>query len=335
MQFLRIKEDTTLSQLSDRVGSRNVDNILNLHSLERTPQIGKAYKELMDRVLLQSQPVSYQRKQAILNTCVADADVFETVALFGDDEWKIMASLDTLPWMLRIPDRITLPDSVDMLGGTGNPIGKMTYTRAMDYLRSHREIDPVIFNQYSTVSASQIITAESHSSPIQWFELPWGKVSLFSSLSGQSMDFPVYPKGFDDGVQANYETMPELLYQYEPWQIYRSSGPRTITYDFDMHRDMWTGDHRDGKCNALIRFCQANCYPKYQGASVQTPTVTLYIAGKKHITGVMTSARVSWDNDSPIGEDGFYLHLVLSLSITEVSDVALNYDTVQKKELIG
>ncbi|MCM1222697.1 MAG: hypothetical protein NC548_50395, partial [Lachnospiraceae bacterium] len=137
------------------------------------------------------------------------------------------------------------------------------------------------------------------------------------------------------GVHANYDTMPDLLYQYEPWQIYKGSGPRTVTYDFDIHRDMWSGDHRDGKCNELIRFCQANCYPKFQGASVQTAAVSLYILGEKHITGIMTDVKVAWDEESPIGLDGFYLHLNLSLTITEVSDEALTYETIQQKGLIG
>lgn len=341
MQFFKITDNMTLSDLSNKVGSVNIDSILNLNSLGRTPDIGSAYKTLLNKILNENkdETVGYHKKQTILNTFVSDSDVFEKVSLFSDDEWKIMVSVGTIPGYLRIPDSITLPDSVDILGGRDNPVSRDIYIKAIGYLKSNTDIDPVIFNEYSTIRNAQILSKSGsnstyNSNPIQWFKLPWGQITLFSSLSNTSIDFPVYPKGFDDGVSANYDTMPEMLYQYEPWQIYKSSGPRTNTYDFDLHRDMWTGDHRDGKCNELIRFCEANCYPEYRGASVQTSTVSLYIAGKKHITGIMTGVKVSWDDDSPIGLDGFYLHLTLSITITEVADAPLNYETVQKKGLI-
>ncbi|MCM1226436.1 MAG: hypothetical protein NC320_03295 [Clostridium sp.] len=335
MQFLKITKNTTLSDLSNEVGARNVDSILNLNSLSRTPDIGKQFDKLMNNKISEISSVDNQKKITILNTFTSDADVFETAAFQNTDGWKALSALGTMPGMLRIPETIKLPDSVNILGGSGIGISKAVYEKTMTALNNDQDIDPSAFNSYSSGRGSQIIDTVSASVPTQWFKLPWGKITLSSSLSGKSVDFPVYPKGIDDSTQANYETMPETLYQYEPWQIYKSSGPRTNTYDFDIHRDMWSGDHRDGKCNELIRFCQSNCYPKFQGASVQTSTVTLYIAGKKHITGIMTNVKVNWDDESPIGLDGFYLHLTLSITITEVSEEVLTYETVQQKGLIG
>lgn len=336
MQFLKISKNTTLSGLNNEVGSRNTDSILNLNSLNRTPDIGVQFENLIKQKISETEDVSFQRKATILDTLTSDADVFEIAALQNMDGWKILSSLGTMPGMLRIPETIKLPDSVNIIGGTGEPVSRAVYEKAIDFLlNKNLDVDPVIFNEYSSRKGSQILDTVSGSSTVQWFKLPWGKITLYSSLNGKSVDFPVYPKGIDDSTQANYETMPETLYQYEPWQIYKSSGPRTNTYDFDIHRDMWSGDHRDGKCNELIRFCQSNCYPKFQGASVQTSTVTLYIAGKKHITGIMTNVKASWDDESPIGLDGFYLHLTLSITITEVSEEVLNYETVQQKGLIG
>ncbi len=335
MQFLKIKDNMSLSELTDAVGLRNVDSVLNLNSLTRTPNIGKQFRNLVNDKINAVNTVPYQKKSTILNNLTSDADVFETAALQSEGGWKVLNSLGTMPGMLKIPETITLPDSVSLLGGSGTPISKNVYEKAMRFLADEKDIDPVIFNEYSSRRSSQIMDITTVSNPIQWFKLPWGEISLFSSLSGKSIDFPVYPKGFDDSVHATYDTMPDLLYQYEPWHIYKSSGPRSNTYDFDIHRDMWSGDHRDGKCNELIRFCQSNCYPKFQGAAVQTATVTLYIAGEKHITGIMTDVKVVWDEESPIGLDGFYLHLTLSISITEVSDESLTYETVQRKGLIG
>ena len=96
---------------------------------------------------------------------------------------------------------------------------------------------------------------------------------------------------------------------------------------------MWTGDHRDGNANKLIRSCQANCFPQYDGSLVNVPVVTMYIHGNNFITGIMTNCKVKWDK--PIGLDGFYLMCELSLTITEISPEPLNYDTVKNKGLIG
>jgi hypothetical protein len=146
------------------------------------------------------------------------------------------------------------------------------------------------------------------------------------------MDFPVYPEDYDDGVIATYDTMPDMLYQYEPWLLYKGSGPRTPSLVFKMHRDMWTGDHRDGKCNELVRFCQAQCYPQYTGAAVNTAISTLYIEGHPYISGVITEEKHTYSG--PIGLDGFPLVCELTLTFTEVAKMPLTYDTVRRKGLI-
>lgn len=341
MQFLKITDNLTLPQLIDTVGSRNVDSILNLNMLRRSPDIGKQFKSLSQKTISENNPISYQRKKTILNTLTSEADVFETACLQTEEDWKILDTIGTIANTLRIPESLKIPDSVYVIGGTGEPIDRNIYNKAITYLDHDTDVDPIIFNTYNLRKSSQIIDTQdsvgiaSDDNPINWFNLPWGKISLYSSLSRTSVDFPVYPDGFENETTAVYETMPDMLYQYEPWQVYKSSGPRTNTYEFDMHRDMWTGDHRDGKCNELIRFCEANCYARYSGASVQTAAVTLYLSGEKLITGILTDVKVSWDNDSPIGYDGMRLHLRLSITITEVSEGILTYDTVKNRGLIG
>ena len=46
----------------------------------------------------------------------------------------------------------------------------------------------------------------------------------------------------------------------------------------------------------------------------------------------MTETRTKWDG--PLGLDGYYLHFTLELDIVEVSDVALDHNTVMSKGLI-
>ena len=204
MQFLKIKDNMSLSELTDAVGSRNVDSVLNLNSLTRTPNIGKQFRNLVNDKINAVNTVPYQKKSTILNNLTADADVFETAALQSEGGWKVLDSLGTMPGMLKIPETITLPDSVSLLGGSGTPISKNVYEKAMKFLADEKDIDPVIFNEYSSRRSSQIMDITTVSNPIQWFKLPWGEISLFSSLSGKSIDFPVYPKGFDDSVHATY-----------------------------------------------------------------------------------------------------------------------------------
>lgn len=334
MQLFKISEQTTLSELSDAVGDKNVQSILAANNLKRTPNIGKAFKTMCNNIVADANSVDVRRKASLLNSLTNESDIFEATALQSESGWKITSAIGTLENMLKIPDSIELPDSVNVLGNH-QPIGNKIYKQVMEDLEQTGNIDPSIFNEYVSVKSSQIadMTNQSVRDPLQWFNLPWGKISLYSSIENESKDFPVYPEELGDEYKANYTQMPDMLYQYEPWQVYQSSGPRSNTYTFKFHRDMWTGDHTDGKANELIRFCEANCYPEYKGSAVNVPTVTLYIAGSPHITGVLTSVSPKWSG--PLGSDGWYLVCDLELSITEVSEDKLDYHAVKNKKLIG
>lgn len=321
----------TLSELSDIVGERNVDSVLNANGLTRSVNIGKQLFERNTEGITDA-----QTKMNILNMLVANSDVFEKAALGTDEDWYSLYAYGTFPDCLIIPDEIDIPSSALVLGN-GEPISSDIYEKCGNSLRSVGIIDPIIFNEYSVSSLSAYGVTNTNSStknsnPFEWFALPWGKISLYSSLSDDMMDFPVYPLEYSDGYEATYETMPDMLYQYEPWNVYKSSGPRSNSFTFKMHRDMWTGDHRDGLANKLIRFCEANCFPDYNGSAVNVPRVTLFINSKNLITGVMTSCKVDWEG--PIGLDGWWLECTLHLEITEASPVALNYTTVLNKGLI-
>lgn len=341
MQFFKVTKETKLSDVSQIIGSRNVDHLLAVNDLPRTPRIGQAMydrcQELMNgganKARKSVQNVSWQRKSTVLNTFCQDSDVFEMAALSSESAWRVLDALGTLPMYMKVPESVKLPDSTAVIGN-GVGVSKDTYRSAMNMLQTPPHyIDPVIFNDYSAANSVAMLSGGGTSDVFEWFRIPWGEVTLYSALGGDSMDFPVYPEEYEDSRVANYTTMPDLIYQYEPSQIYTGSGPRQNKFSFTMHRDMWTGDHRDGKCNQLIRFCEANCYAEYNGSAVNTPRVTLYIGGKSLISGIMTDCTVSWDG--PIGLDGWYLHCTLTFNIIEVSEQALNYKTVRNLPLIG
>ena len=336
MQYLTITRDMTLWQLINIVGEQNIDAVLNANGLERSYNIGEQFYARIEALQQIEDTVDYQTKVNILNQFVGDSDLFEKAALGDETSWVALAQLNCFPDAIRIPDDIVLPSAVGILGN-GEPVADNIYTKCYDSLVGGSHIvDPTIFSEYDASYYGGSYVGDENSfinaEPFQWFKLPWKEVALYSAMSDELLYFPVYPEGFDDGASANYDDMPEMLYQYEPWKVYKSSGPREITFNFSFHRDMWTGDHRDGMANNLIRGCQANCYPHYDGSLVHTSLVSMYIHGQNLITGVMTDCKVKWDG--PIGLDGFYLKCDLSLTIAEVSPEPLNYTAVRYKRLI-
>lgn len=340
MQYLTITRDMTLSQLIDIVGEKNVDAVLNANGLERSVNIGEQFYERIDRLGQIQDPVGYQKKMTILNNFVGDFDLFEKAALGDEVSWTALSMLGCFPDAIKIPEEITLPSAVGILGNdTSVPVP--VYQGCMAALSNSAEPNPhmisaTIFAEYNATyyggsyveNDDKLFNAE----PYLEFNFPFKEVFLYSSMSDEILYFPVYPKEFSDGVTATYDDMPEMLYQYEPWKVYKSSGPREIKFSFEFHRDMWTGDHRDGMANNLIRGCEANCYPHYDGSLVHTALVSMYIHGQNIITGVMTDCNVDWEG--PIGLDGFYLMCTLSFTIVEVSPEPLNYTAVRYKRLI-
>ena len=335
MQFLSIESVSSLKDLCNLVGDRNADYILVANGLSRVPNIKQEYEALITNAIELGVNVDAQKKKTILNKFTQDSDIFETAALLSETNWRVLNQTGTIPGYLYIPETITLPSSADVLGNN-EAVRTTVYNDVIDMLSTPPYIiDPIVFNEYSNIKNMQITdtTTSSTSLSTYWFPIPLGEVTLYSSLAGTSIDFPTYPEELEDKVQANYTQMPDILYQYEPWYVYESSGPRSLPFSFDIHRDMWSGDHNDGKANELIRFCQACNYPEYKGSAVYSDIVTLYIHGSSYISGIMTDCSVKWDG--PILDDGWYAHFVIDFTINEISPIALNNSSVRSKPLIG
>lgn len=333
MQFIPINLTTKLKDIFKYVGKENTSSLLSANGLTWGPDIGKQFIDKCNNILKSVSSIDWPRKSSILNTFTQDDDVFEKAALADDSEWKLLSSLGTFSGMLKVPETLTIMDSFDVLG-SGISVPKKIYDTVMDQLSKYpHTVDPSIFESNKIIAKTSSKSSSSNTNAMKWFRLPWGEITLHSSLDNESIDFPCYPQEPSDSRKANYTQMPDLLYQYEPWQIYQSSGPRSNTYTFDIHRHMWTGDHNDGMANKLIRFCEAHCYPRFNGSLVNTSIATLYIHGKPLIRGVITDVQTNWDG--PIADDGWPLHFKLQLSITEVSSEPLNYDSIKNKPLIG
>lgn len=352
MQYLTVTKDDTMVSIGKIVGQQNMDLLLAENSLARNPKIGKMWKDKCDKIVAETpNEVTASRKSALLNNLVDSEEVFEKACLMDEDEWKVFSAIQAFPDAMRVPESIKLPYSTRVIGGTlgdvqaaviGNvqgvePVSPVTYKAVMDSLKLTASISPSIFNTVNTSPAFVVEHEAKIETPIPQYayNLPWGKIMMYSSLLKEGIEFPVYPEGMEITRQANYTSMPDIIYQYEPWVVYESSGPREQSLVFHMHRDLWTGNHLDGNANKLIRFCEANTFPRYSGSSVLAPLVRFYISGSLFIQGVLTTTTVHWDQNSPIGLDNWYLDFTLTLTIQEVSDAPLNIDSVLKKGIIG
>lgn len=334
--FLQISRSTTLKDLASYVGSSAVNQVLNVNGLTRQRNVGQQFYDLCDSVVRSASEVSWKRKSELLNLFSTDADVFEYAATQSEDGWKVLSNMMAFPNALAIPETVDVVRYDDVLGN-GTPVASDVYRKTMISLEKTGKIDSSLFNDFSTIKSSSTVAGSRVTGSVngifQAFKIPWGDVMFYSSLSDSSVDIPAYPESVKDPRTATYTTMPDLLYQYEPWYLYTSSGPREVSVDFHLHRQMWTGDETDGKANDMIRFIQASTYAKYNGSLVNNDLCTLYIKGLPYIRGIVTGVEVEWTG--PIGQDGFYLEFNLSITFVEVSSRELNYETVKSLPLIG
>lgn len=355
MQYLMISETDTMQSLSRIVGSQNMDDLLSENGLRRTPKIGKQYYDNCRQVIANTpQDVTPERKAALLNGLTNSQEVFEKACLQDEDEWKVFSTYHSFVDALKVPETMVLPYSYKVIGSSSNadseviigsgsansvadPVSSGTYRTVINQLTTTGTIDPGVFNKVNTARSSsvQVVNQTSNGAKIPQYayNLPWGKIQIYSSLFDEVVDIPAYPEDFDTGRKAQYTSMPDIIYQYEPWIVYQDSGPREQSLDFHLHRDMWTGNHLDGNANNLIRFCEANTFPKINGSAVNSGTVKIFIDGYTFISGVLTDSRTHWSG--PIGLDNWPLEFTLSLSIQEVAPVALTCDVVRNLPLIG
>lgn len=339
MKYVSISLTDTLVSLAEKVGQANLDQLLADNGLSRVPNIGQVWAQKCQDAMNTASEVVNTAKVNILNNLVGNSDIYEKAALAGSSAWKVISALNSFPNFLYVSDQIeeNITDSADVLGNREH-VSPEIYNAVNESILKTGSVDSSIFSTISTIQDITIATNTSSnsnkSSVFSWFKIPIDEVMLYSSLDGETFSIPAYPENITDKRNANYTNMPDIIYQYEPWQVYESSGPRSNSYTFHLHRDMWTGDHSDGNANKLIRFCQAQCYPQYSGSAVNTSTVTLYISGKPEITGIMNDVSVEWSG--PLGcADNWYLDFTLTLTITEVSSQALSYDVIKYKSLVG
>ena len=229
--FLMLQDNMTLRDLSSYVGSSNVNRVLNVNGLERTRDVYGQFKEKCQNIINTSSNVDWKRKSEILNLFSTDSDVFEYAAIQDEDGWKVLSNTMAFKDALNIPENVEIVRYDDVIGN-GTAVASDVYKKVMNSLETTGSIDTTIFNDFSTIkhttSAANGVSGNGINGLFQAFKIPWGDITFYSSLSDASVDIPAYPESIKDPRTTSYTTMPDMLYQYEPWYLYNSSGPRNI-----------------------------------------------------------------------------------------------------------
>ena len=122
-----------------------------------------------------------------------------------------------------------------------------------------------------------------------------------------------------DSLQVNHN-FNSVAYRTEPYINYVSSGPRTVSAAFNLHREMM-GPNRMGTVDSIINAIQAACYP-IDTASNSVPA-SLKVGKSLSIRGVITGG-IQTSFSGPI-INGKYNVYDISFTITEVKNAIVMF----------
>lgn len=148
----------------------------------------------------------------------------------------------------------------------------------------------------------------------------------FHHLS-EAVLLPLYPEQVFDTMTASFSST-NILGRSAPIYTYSTSGPRTVSFNLEVHRDMlndvnltnmtFLGKKIDPEetINELINTLEASVLPKYVDATkaVNPPIVSVRLGKDIYIKGVCTNCTHTFKG--PIRQE-HYLQCDLSLSIME------------------
>lgn len=136
----------------------------------------------------------------------------------------------------------------------------------------------------------------------------------------QFWKLPSYPDDISDSMDSSFNHV-NALGRSAPVFTYSHSGPRSIQFSFNFHRDMFI-DINDKNPNAaedFIHAIQAIALPKYNlsNKAVEPPLVGIRLGQEIFIKGVVTSS-VGVKYSKPILSDEKYAIIEVSFTVSEV-----------------
>lgn len=139
---------------------------------------------------------------------------------------------------------------------------------------------------------------------------------------------PTYPENLNDQNSASFQTTTPLG-RSAPIFSYSYSGPRTIAFDFELHRDMMYQANQ-GASNAIlqagddyvdefIKQIQAAALPVYAASEkmIDPPMVAVRMSNDVFIKGII-NGTVGVDFKLPINREDRYTRVAISFTVTEV-----------------
>lgn len=145
---------------------------------------------------------------------------------------------------------------------------------------------------------------------------------------GQFVIIPTYPESYTDQLQSTFATQ-SILARSAPIFSYSNSGPRQITINLALHRDLMQQLNYgisnldvqlgDDYVDTLINKLQAIALPKYDYGDkmVNPPMVAVRFGNEFFIKGVV-SGGVTITGQLPLLQNGKYARISISFNISEV-----------------
>ena len=170
------------------------------------------------------------------------------------------------------------------------------------------------------------------------FNLPQVSSQIYDTVNnyiyfyhtGILLNLPVYPENVNDQSQATFSSSTPLG-RSAPIYSYSNSGPRSISFQFRLHRDLMKqinmnnntlSDIRgsDDYVDILIKNIEACSVPKYTAASkmIDPPVCAIKIENSIFIKGVINgSVGIDWK--LPMLRDGKYAYADISFTVSEIT----------------
>lgn len=172
-----------------------------------------------------------------------------------------------------------------------------------------------LYDYYYKYSTDEIVTSDKLSG------LKYNNY-IHNHSTGATYYLP-YPDTLNDSMAVSY-TPVTILSRSAPVYVWTNSGPRTVSVEFNLHRDMDNDSviigltKRQFTVNKFLDEIQSLSLPSYSNSGVITaPQISMRIGSKCFITGVLTSApQVNYNK--PLNKDGEYQQATVSLAISEV-----------------
>ena len=137
--------------------------------------------------------------------------------------------------------------------------------------------------------------------------------------TGKSYVIPVDPDSIADNMSASFAPNNPLS-RSAPIYSYQNSGPRTVTVQFTLHRDLCNefNPKEPDMVEALVKSLDGAVLPDYESAGkiVNPPIVSLKLRDQIYIKGVITGGVSTTFQLPIINYGGMDKYAVVSLSFT-------------------